>query len=341
MTATAHPITPLHHFLQDAGLVLAETRASADGTANGIWVVEDWENTRHTFYAVPRSFLRAADLHPGLMERKTDDRTPELPLLIVADSMTPAARKKATELGASYIDLQSGYGRIGKGSYGRMPQQPRPQRRRRKVWTDEGLLRLVLLSQPPQEQAELAEILQTHQPAISRSFKRLREAVGIDNFYGEEARHKILTYLVEQADTSVPLATFWMKKAALAEQVRSAYTFLEKNGGNVAVGGLIAADRYAPWKNPQTGVLYSSATRDLEGLGFVETTEDKATLRLVMPKDPTLLKTATWWSNRSAPGSMVYTDPVQTYLDLQKSEETDTQESAERLRQLLIRGWAQ
>lgn len=337
MTATG-PIMPLHHFLQDTGLVLAETRISADGTANRIWVVKDREDTRHTFYAVSRSSFRAADLHLGLIERKPG-QAPELPLLIVADTITPVARKKATEWGASYIDLQSGYGCIGGESYGRMPQASRPQSRRRRVWTDEGLLRLILLSQAPQGQKELAGILQTHQPAISRSFKRLREAIGIDNFYREEDRNKILAYLIEQTDTSTPIATFWKKKSPLIEQVQSAYTFLERNGVNVAVGELIAADRYFPWKNPQMGVLYSSATQDLEDIGFVETTEDKATLRLVMPKDPTLLKTATWWSNRSNFEGMVYTDPVQTYLDLQKSEESDTRESAERLRQLLIQGW--
>lgn len=121
----------------------------------------------------------------------------------------------------------------------------------------------------------------------------------------------------------------WYSLDTPVDQATTAAAYATELDVHALVTGDVAADRYAPWRHPQSARIYIPEIIDFTPIGFTPATADQATLTTVIPTDPTLWRTADTIPHTRP----TLADPVITLWDLlHTSTGPDTTEAADRIR---------
>ncbi|MGV3016266.1 helix-turn-helix domain-containing protein [Rothia sp. 88186D007BW] len=336
----------IHGFLQEIGSVLLQASAYPQQPRNHshqLWKLELPSNrtvtfSTHLFETVGASqMLQLTSLEGPNHYNKSDNDTS--PCLVIASTITAKAREQLIRTGSSYIALHQGSAYLDgtfyqqKHAVSSSGKTPRPL-----PWNLYALARFIIFSPTIPHQQEIADILNTTQPTISRTFSLLRHNLKqFDSSTSLTQKSNLLSWLEHVYPTKHDFTIYWSSSAPLAQQIKTVQKVLSATGTPSAVAGVAASDMYSPWKHPQTGLILTSKITDFEEEGFFESSPEKATMQISIPADPTRFTTAQWWSDESGlPG--IYTDPVDTYLTLLRSKEADIREAAQILKTKILEG---
>ena len=262
------------------------------------------------------------------------DRHPGSRLLVVTSRTTPHLRALAADgiLDVIAVDEEllvfSGT-RYDVPTTDPTPAGPRRGRGRR-PWVRWAIERLLVLSDRPRTQAELAAELGVTQQAVSHALRQHPLVCRTGDGWTTESRAGLLDRFQAEYPGPGGASTHWYGLDDPVRQAADATRFCTKNGIDVLAGGDVAADLYAPWRLPVRAVLYVPEFVDLTAAGFSPATADTATLTITVPADPTLWRTATTLTTEGGPTGVV--DPLVALHDLTHSPGPDAGEAAAHLR---------
>ncbi|QHF25497.1 hypothetical protein GTU73_16850 [Rathayibacter sp. VKM Ac-2804] len=199
----------------------------------------------------------------------------------------------------------------------------RPAVPRRVPYARFALLRALIRTREPRSQTELAAECGVSQMSISKLL-RADPLLAERTEHGWTARDPqalIRRFLAEYPGPG-GLSQYWYSVRPVVEQAELAAAA----GVPALLSGDTAADLLAPWRIPRSAVLYTDRGLALESVGFAETDSREATLRVVIPRDPTIRATAAAWT----PGGRTV-DPLLTAWDVLASGGADADDAVDRL----------
>lgn len=193
-----------------------------------------------------------------------------------------------------------------------------------------GLLRTFALSPKPRTQAELAKSLWITQAAVSQNLATLKHLIEKTKLGW---RAKEFDLVAREFLDSYPGAggveRYWYAIEQVPQQVKRVWA----ERPEAILSGDFAADLIAPWRMPDLGVFYSNSDLQLQQLGFISTTKDKATVVEIIPADKTILPLVQKRESR------LLADSLLVASDMKRSEGADTPEAIERLLTKLRKDW--
>lgn len=340
------PKYTIHGFLQEIGSVLLEASAFPQQPLNHThqyWMLELPNSKTVAFSTHIFETVGAAQAHQLAPYESHSHRSvggdETSAILVIASTITPRACEHLIQTGSSYIALDQGSAYLDGTFYGKksIPQNSQKGHRPRS-WNLYALARIHILSPQTPSQQELADILNISQPTVSRTYNLLRHTLKqYDDSASTTHKSDLLRWLEFAYPSRHDLVTSWFSPAPLVQQIKTIRQVLSSADISSAVAGVVAGDMYSPWKHPQTCLVLASKVTDLEEEGFFESSPEKATMQISIPADPTRFATARWWSQESElPG--IYTDPVDTYLTLACSKESDIREATQILKTKILEG---
>lgn len=205
----------------------------------------------------------------------------------------------------------------------------------RPAWLRWGMERLLVLADEPMRQGEIAAHLGTSQQTISNAAKALGSLV-TDEGHGLQAADKraLLDHFLDEYPGTGGQQFGWYaldSPVDQADQAAKAATLLD---ARPLLSGDVAADRLGPWKLPTHAKVYISSPVDLADDGFVPAPLDEASLVTCVPQDPTL------WHLPPRDGDPALADPVLVCWDVLQGDDVDSDEAAEHLKDLIVKGAA-
>lgn len=262
-------------------------------------------------------------------------RHPEHRLLVVTPRTTPHLRTLADEGSVDVIAVDEDLLVFSGTRYDVPATAPEPSSgarrgRGRRPWVRWAAERLLLLSDRPRTQAQLAAELGVTQQAVSHALRRhpLVRRTGVG--WIADPRTRLLDKFLAQYPGPGGASTHWYGLDPPVRQSAAATAFCTERGIDVVTGGDVAADVYAPWRLPARAVLYAAEFVDLTEAGFSPATEDTGTLTITVPADPTLRRTANALTTEGGPAGVV--DPLVALHELTHSPDPDAGEAAAHLR---------
>ncbi|SNT25733.1 hypothetical protein [Rhodococcoides kyotonense] len=262
-------------------------------------------------------------------------------LLIVTGHITPYLREQAQQRSLDVIDIENETAIIAGSTFALTPSDSLPGytasvARGRKPWVRWATERLLMLSDEPITQAEIAAALAVTQQSVSyvlRAHRYARRAV--DGWSIKDKRRQLDGYLLEYPGPGGASA-YWFQLGYSVQQADDATSFIAEMGMSALRTGDAAADKYAPWRLPLTASIYSTEILDFTPAGFTPAGIDEHTLRVTVPEDSTIWKTAAVASSITRRSDLV--DPIVALYDVLRSPGADAAEAADRLRQAIIEG---
>lgn len=216
-----------------------------------------------------------------------------------------------------------------------MPNPP-PVTHGKPAWVRWAVLRSLILSQTPMTQKMLADASGGTQQAVSNALKHFQNLV-VHNEAGYLPRD--IEGLVDLWLAGYPgpdgASTYWYSLAPVTEQVEDAGRLARELEIQAVQAGDTAADKYAPWRLPQTAELFVSEAVDFSVAGFSPTDRNTATMTAIIPADRTIMKLAEWvlaediWPKI---GTEALADPLVVLWSLAHSVGPDAAEAAAVLR---------
>ena len=200
----------------------------------------------------------------------------------------------------------------------------------RAPWARFGLLRTFALSPKPRTQAELAKSLWITQAAVSQNLATLKHL--IEKTKGGWRAKEFDLVAKEFLDTypgAGGVERYWYSIDPVPQQVKR----VAAERPEAILSGDFAADLLAPWRMPDLGVFYSNSDLQLQKLGFISTTLDKATLIEIIPADRTI-----WPLSQKRDGRLL-ADSLLVASDMKRSKGVDSTEAIERLLTKLRKDW--
>ena len=286
-------------------------------------------------------------------------------LLLIAPSFSNSARDEIERHGWSWIILPDvGAVRGELRLPGRSPVVVGAERssdadgtarvaaRGRRPWQRFAIIRHLLLGQT-WTQASLMEVCRVTQPRVSQVLKGLladglvarvsSTAEGSARWYVSDYGRLFDHWLSEYPGPGGAAPTYWYGLNQLDEQVMAAMALLERerptrwDPPSPVASGDAAADFIAPYRRSQLAVLYSPWGADLRRAGLTPAPEEAASLKLVVPTDPSV------WphlmddrSKELAPNApFPLADPMQVAWDLQESGRVDADQAVRAVRRVL------
>ncbi|NQX16456.1 hypothetical protein [Rathayibacter sp. VKM Ac-2857] len=207
----------------------------------------------------------------------------------------------------------------------------RPAVPRRVPFARFALLRTLVRSREPRTQAELAAECGVSQMSISKLL-RADPPLAERTEHGWTARdpQALVRHFLAEYPGPGGLSQYWYSLRPVIEQGERALM----TGLPALLSGDSAADRLQPWRVPRLAVVYADRGLPFEPVDFTESDSREGTLRVTVPKDPTIRATATaWYPN----GRTV--DPLIAAWDLRTSEGPDAEEAADRLLRRETKAW--
>ena len=210
----------------------------------------------------------------------------------------------------------------------------RPTTIRRPPWGRFAVMRVLLRSRHPRTQQQLAHECGVTQAAVSGILRNQldglvrREQTGWTTHDPEAVWVRFITDYVGPGG----ITTAWLGKAPITVQARRA----QQQVPDALLSGDVAADVIAPWRVPRKATIYSPAGARLSSAGLAETTNERATLHLVVPADQTIWRTAGTWATSDSP----IADPLIVAKDVLHSGGPDADEAVDRLRRRTLDLWA-
>ncbi|MDO1481781.1 hypothetical protein [Rhodococcus ruber] len=214
------------------------------------------------------------------------------------------------------------------------PTPPVRPGRGRKPWIRWATERALLLAEHPMTQPNLAAALEVTQQAVSLAVRQSRHLHRRSGGWIAEPRATLLDEHLTEYPGPGGASTYWYGLDPVLRQATDAARFCAELGVPVLQSGDVAADVYAPWRLPTRAVLYVPQFLDFTAAGFTPATADAHTLKVIVPADPTLWRTARMVSD--APSLLV--DPVIATHDVLRSPGPDAHEAAGHLRRAIVEG---
>ncbi len=261
-------------------------------------------------------------------------RHPEHRLLVVTSRTTPYLCTLADEGSVDVIAVDEDLLVFSGTRYdvpATAPEPAGPRRvRGRLPWVRWAVERLLVLSDRPRTQDELAAELGVTQQAVSHALRQHPLVRRTGGGWTADPRTRLLEGFLAEYPGPGGASTHWYGLDAPVRQAADAAAFCTERGIDVVAGGDVAADVYAPWRLPVRAVLYVPGFVDLTAAGFSPATEDTGTLTVTVPADPTLWRTAAALAAECGPAGVV--DPLVALHELTHSPGPDAGEAAAHLR---------
>ncbi|MFJ4029433.1 ArsR family transcriptional regulator [Paenarthrobacter sp. NPDC089989] len=210
------------------------------------------------------------------------------------------------------------------------PKRPRG----RAPWGRWALMRALALADGPQNQKELAAATRISQPAVNKHLKTLESFVDRDQ-WGWHAHDvdAIVASLLDNYPGPRGVTSYWYGLDSTAEQAKKAAEFASELGASPLVSGDAAADIYAPWRLPDSAIVYLLEAVDFTDAGFAPSTPEEATLVTAVPEDFTLWATAALVHR---PEGIPLADPLIVLRDVTAGDAVDSHEAADHLRKVIL-----
>lgn len=216
------------------------------------------------------------------------------------------------------------------------PARPRTART---AWTRWAVERYLLLATEPSRQPVIAHTVNTTQQSVSNAVRHLSGLVTeTSEGFAATNRAELLQYWFTDYAGPGGVELGWYSLDPVMRQVSTAVEAADLVDVPVLVSGDVAADLLAPWKLPARGRLYLTGHVDLENDGFVPAPLREATLVTCVPADPSLWRLTHLRATTRKPPPLPLADPAIVYWDLKTSGEIDSNEAADHLASLTLKG---
>lgn len=215
------------------------------------------------------------------------------------------------------------------------PGDIRPTKPRGKPpWGRWAVERVLLLTDEPVDQLSIARSAGITPQAVSLVLKE--HALAERNSRGWTARPGLLDRWLLEYPGPAGQRTHWYSLAEPTEQATRAAELARELTAEPLVSGDVAADWYAPWRQPTSGLMYVREVIDLTPVGFTLADPADATFTLRLPADRTLWPVAT--STAVTGQEIPLADPLIVLWDLTNtSVGVDVVEAASLLRRRIER----
>ncbi|MBF0660087.1 MULTISPECIES: hypothetical protein [unclassified Rhodococcus (in: high G+C Gram-positive bacteria)] len=328
MKETAQLLTNAVELLRRAGIRIAS------GSLHELDLTLPDGRTRSTIVRVRR---RPPTPHTLTALRKTP--IPARHLLIVTPHATPHLRTLALDGEVDVIAPGENLIVLGGTRYPVAPESaPRPASaghpaRGRKPWTRWAIERLLLLTDQPMPQRELAATLDVTQQAVSLALQQCPHVHRTPAGWVADSREALLEDYLADYPGPGGATTYWYGADPVLAQAATAVEFCTDRGVTALLSGDAAADVYAPWRLPAQAVLYVPEFVDVATAGFGPASAEAHTLAVTVPADPTLWRTAA-----AAGEPALLADPLIAVHDVLHSSGADAHEAAEHLLAAIKKG---
>lgn len=263
------------------------------------------------------------------------------PLLIVTTRITEFLRTSAQQCLLDVIDVHNDVAIIAGTTFtlGQTDNQPKPltsSARGRKPWVRWATERLLLLTDEPMTQAGMAAALSVTQQSVSLALRAHRYARRtVDGWRVQDKSAQLQEHLLEYPGPG-GASTYWFELESPVQQAEHTGKFAAQLRVPALHSGDVAADAYAPWRMPRTATVYTSEILNFTSAGFTPASLHDYTLKVTVPVDATMWKTAAVTSTTRT--HLTLADPVIALHDLLLSPGTDAIEAAARLRDAIVEG---
>jgi hypothetical protein len=272
--------------------------------------------------------LRILTRPPGpaqVVKVAADASTAHLPGLLIAPKASPAAQHAALHAGLSLLLAPDSIGQLTRGhlitpSGDLLTLQETtatPVRRGRRPWATIAIATYLLEGNASTQDA-LAERAGVSQARTSQVLHALQRWVQrTDRGWTATDAAGLTQWLVEQPPPG-RTATTWLGLDDPAPTATRLAAWLTARHVGYAISGDVAADLLAPWARPTRALVYVDQALDLIPLGLTPAPPDAATLELVVPDDPYVLRDA-----RLLPSDLVTAHPWRVWTDTVARGNTD------------------
>jgi len=272
--------------------------------------------------------LRILTRPPGpaqVAKAASDASGAQLPGLLIAPKASPAAQHAALRAGVSLLLAPDSIGQLTRGHLitpsGDLltlaETTATPVRRGRRPWATIAIATYLLEGNASTQDA-LAGRAGASQARISQVLHALERWVQrTDRGWTSTDMAGLTQWLAEQPPPG-RTATTWLGLDDPAPTATTVAHWLTAQNVSYALSGDVAADLLAPWARPTRALVYVDQALDLTPLGLTPAPPDAATLELVVPDDPYILRDA-----RPLPSDLVIAHPWRVWTDTVARGNTD------------------
>jgi len=272
--------------------------------------------------------LRILTRPPGpaqVAKAASDASGAQLPGLLIAPKASPAAQHAALHAGMSLLLAPDSIGQLTRGHLitptgGLLTlneTNATPVRRGRRPWATIAIATYLLEGNASTQDA-LAGRAGVSQARTSQILHALQRWVQrTDRGWTATDTAGLTQWLAEQPPPG-RTATTWLGLDDPAPTATRVAAWLTARHVGYAISGDVAADLLAPWARPTRGLVYVEQALDLTPLGLTPAPPDAATLELVVPDDPFVLRDA-----RLLPSDLEIAHPWRVWADTVARGNTD------------------
>jgi hypothetical protein len=260
-----------------------------------------------------------------VVQAAADASTQHLPGLLIAPKASLAAQQAARRAGVSLLLAPDSIGQLTRGHLitpsgdlltlaetTATPARPGPR-----PWATIAIATYLLEGNASTQDA-LAGRARVSQARISQVLHALERWVQrTDRGWTATDTAGLAQWLAEQLPPG-RTATTWLGLDDPAPTATSVAHWLTARNVSYALSGDVAADLLAPWARPTRALVYVDQALDLTPLGLTPAPPDAATLELVVPDDPYVLRDA-----RQLPSDLVIAHPWRIWADTVARGNTD------------------
>ena len=249
----------------------------------------------------------------------------QLPGLLIAPKASPAAQQAALRAGMSLLLAPDSIGQLTRGHLitpnGDLltlaETTATPARRGRRPWATIAIATYLLEGNASTQDA-LARRAGVSQARTSQVLHALERWVQrTDRGWTATDTAGLTRWLADQPPPG-RTATTWLGLDDPATTATHVAAWLTARHVGYAISGDVAADLLAPWARPTRGIMYVEQALDLTPHGLTPAPPDTATLELVVPDDPYVLRDASL-----LPSDLVTAHPWRVWADTVALGNTD------------------
>lgn len=219
------------------------------------------------------------------------------------------------------------------------PHSTGDARTRRARWGRWAVDRVLILSSAPLPQAELAAASGITQQGVSKILRSHPAVTSVAAGWQTGSPAALLDAWAQDYPGPGGIDAGWYHLDPVTTQIGHALEVATDLGVTALATGDAAADTYAPWRLPPSGMVCISEAIDLTVAGFVAADTAEATLTTRVPRDHTIWPVARWYAARSHEyGGGRLADPVAVYWDLLHARGPDAADAAGVLRKRIVNG---